>query len=90
MIRLARRSRRDLVCQQVAGLVTDYLEDTLPRPVRRRFEAHLAGCPDCPEYLAQMRAIAALAASGTPDDLAPQIRAELISLYRQWRADGTA
>jgi anti-sigma factor RsiW len=49
------RLRRDLVCQQAVELVTDYLEDTLSRGDRRRFESHLAGCPHCTEYLAQMR-----------------------------------
>ena len=47
--------RRDLVCQQAVELVTDYLEGALSRRARRRFEAHLAGCPHCTEYLAQMR-----------------------------------
>jgi anti-sigma factor RsiW len=42
--------RRDLVCQQAVELVTEYLEGTLSRSARRRFEAHLAGCPHCPEY----------------------------------------
>ena len=46
--------RRDLVCQQAVELVTDYLEDNLSPRARRRFEAHLAGCPHCTEYLAQM------------------------------------
>ena len=51
---------------------------------RRRFEAHLARCP---EYLAQMRAIIALAGSVTPGDLTPRMRSELISPYRQLLAD---
>jgi anti-sigma factor RsiW len=89
VIRLTTRSRRDLACQQAVELVTDYLEGALPRSQRRRFEAHLAGCPDCPEYLAQMRAIIALARSITPDDLAPHARSDLISLYRRWQADDT-
>jgi anti-sigma factor RsiW len=87
VIRLMIRSRRDLVCQQAVELVTDYLEGVLPRSQRRRFEAHLAGCPDCPEYLAQMRAIIALAGSITPDDLTPPMRSDLTSLYRRWQAD---
>jgi predicted anti-sigma-YlaC factor YlaD len=85
VIRHAMRSRRDLVCQQAVQLVTDYLEGALSRSQRRRFEAHLAGCPDCPEYLAQMRALVALAGTITPDDLTPRIRGEFISLYRRWR-----
>jgi anti-sigma factor RsiW len=87
VIRLTIRSRRDLACQQAVELVTDYLEGVLPRSWRRRFEAHLAGCPDCPEYLAQLRAIITLAGSITPEDLTPHMRSELTSLYRRWQAD---
>lgn len=87
MIRLRFRPRPGMVCQQAVELVTDYLEGALSPAQRRRFEAHLAGCPDCPEYLAQLRAIIALAGSVTPDDLTPQMRGALIGLYRQWLAD---
>lgn len=87
MIRLAVRPRRSLTCQQAVELVTGYLEGTLTRSQRRRFETHVAGCPDCPEYLAQMRAVIALAGSVTPDDLTPRMRSEFISIYRRWRAD---
>jgi anti-sigma factor RsiW len=47
--------RCDLVCQQGVELVTAYLEGTLTAVGGRRFESHLAGCPHCTEYLAQMR-----------------------------------
>jgi len=76
-----------MACRQAVELVTDYLEGTLPPVWRRRFEAHLARCPDCPEYLAQIRATIALAASITPDDLTPRMCTELISLYQRWLAD---
>ncbi len=78
--------RRDLVCQQAVELVTDYLEGVLPRAERRRFESHLAGCPHCTEYLAQMRATIDLTGRVTPEDLTPQMQDEFIALYRQWRA----
>jgi anti-sigma factor RsiW len=88
MSRLRFRPRRDIVCREAVELVTDYLEDALSQAQRRRFEAHLAGCPDCREYLAQMRAVVALAGSITPDDLTPRMREEFISVYRGWRDDG--
>lgn len=87
MIRPRFRPSQELACQQAVELVTDYLEGALPRAQRRRFEAHLARCPDCPEYLAQMRAIIALSGSIRPDDLTPLMRSELSSLYRGWLAD---
>ena len=84
MIRLRLR-RRDLVCQQAVELVTDYLEGALSRADRRRYESHLAGCPHCTEYLAQMRKTIELTGTLTPDDLTPQMQDEFIDLYRQWR-----
>lgn len=86
MIGFRSRAGRDLACRQAVDLVTDYLEGALPRAQRRRFEAHLADCPDCPEYLAQIRLIIALTGSITPDELTPPMRDELIGLYRRWRA----
>jgi len=79
--------RRDLVCRQAVELVTDYLEDALDRRGRRRFEKHLAGCPHCTEYLAQMRATIALTGRITADDMTPVMQAEFIALYQRWRAD---
>jgi anti-sigma factor RsiW len=81
--------RREIVCQQAVELVTDYLEGSLSRSERRRFEAHLAGCPHCTEYLEQMRATIRLTGRVTPEDLAPQMSDDLIDLYRQWRSDQT-
>jgi len=81
-------SRRELACRQVVELVTDYLEDALSRSARRRFESHLAGCPHCTEYLAQLRATIELTGRIQPDDLTEPMRDELIALYRRWQADG--
>ncbi len=79
--------RRELVCQQAVELMTDYLEGALSRADRRRFEAHLAGCPHCTEYLAQIRTTIELTGSVTPGDLTPQMQDEFIDLFRRWQAD---
>jgi anti-sigma factor RsiW len=86
LLRFRFRSR-DLPCQEVVEMVTDYLEGALPAADRRRLEAHLAGCPHCTEYLAQMRETIRLAGRVTPDDLTPQMRADFTDLYRRWRAE---
>ncbi len=78
--------RRDLVCQQAVELVTDYLEGALSRSARRRFQAHLANCPHCTEYLAQMRETISRTGRLTPGDLTPQMRDEFVDLYRRWRS----
>ncbi len=81
-------SRRDLACQQVVELVTDYLEGALRGSARRRLDRHLAGCPHCTEYLAQIRETIRLAGRVTPEDLTPQMREDLTDLYRRWRNEG--
>jgi anti-sigma factor RsiW len=87
MLRMSLPRRRNLVCQQAVELVTDYLEGALPRADRRRFEGHLAACPHCTEYLAQLRATIALAGRITPDELPPHMQDEFIAVYRRWQAD---
>ena len=80
--------RRDLVCQQAVELMTGYLEGTLSHQARRRFERHLAGCPHCTEYLAQMRETIRLVGRVTPEDLTPRMREDLTDVYRRWRSEG--
>jgi anti-sigma factor RsiW len=80
------RRRRAIVCRQAVELVTDYLEGALPEADRKRFEAHLKGCPHCTAYLEQMRLTIVAAGQVEPEQLAPRARNDLIRLYRQWQA----
>jgi anti-sigma factor RsiW len=82
-----RLRRPDLVCQQAVELVTDYLEGRLSHADRRRYETHLAGCPHCTEYLAQLRATIALTGRIGPADVTAAMRADLTAVYRNWRAE---
>jgi anti-sigma factor RsiW len=76
--------RRDIVCQQAVELVTDYLEGTLSRRQRRRFESHLRDCPNCSAYLEQIRMTIELTGAMDPEDLSPDAKQDLIDLYRRW------
>jgi predicted anti-sigma-YlaC factor YlaD len=80
---------RDLVCQQAVELVTDYLEGKLSWRQRRRFEAHLRGCPNCRAYLEQIRQTITVLGQVEPETLAPQARDDLIDLFRRYRGDAT-
>jgi anti-sigma factor RsiW len=77
----------ELVCIEIVELVTDYLEGALSRRDTRRFERHLAGCPHCTEYLAQMRQTLRLTGRLVPEDLAPEVEEEFTELYRRWWAE---
>jgi len=74
---------KDLVCQQAVELVTAYLDDALSWRQRRRFESHLRDCPNCSAYLEQMRITIAAAGHIDPDALEPDVRDELIKLFRR-------
>lgn len=81
------RWNSELACRQMVELVTDYLEGAMPRRLRRRFEAHIAGCEHCSEYLAQMRLTIRLTGRLQSSDLTPAMRADFGALYERWRAE---
>jgi len=79
-----------LVCREFVELVTDYLDGALPEGERVRFEAHLAECDGCAEYVRQMRAtigaLSTLPSPGVEDDA----RARLVAAFRAARGEGPA
>jgi anti-sigma factor RsiW len=77
--------RKKIVCRQAVELVTDYLEGALSPRERARFEAHLRECPHCTAYLDQIRRTIAAVGRVEPESLAPEVRNELVGLYRRWQ-----
>ena len=45
----------ELTCRELVELVTEYLEGALGTLDRARVDGHLGDCPDCAEYVAQIR-----------------------------------
>jgi anti-sigma factor RsiW len=80
--------RRDLACRQLVELVTAYLEDDLSARDRRRFDAHLAGCPHCTTYVEQMRATLVSVGTVTLDGLSPDAERELLDAFADWQGSG--
>jgi anti-sigma factor RsiW len=80
-------SRRALTCEEVVRLVTDYLEGALSRTDRRRFKAHLSGCPHCTEFLAQMRSTIAVTRRLTVQDMSPEFQRDFVAMFRQWKVE---
>ena len=75
----------DLPCQELAELVTDYLENRLPNGTQLRFEAHLAQCSGCRTYLEQMRqTIRALGRLST-ESIQPEARDRLLETFGDWK-----
>jgi anti-sigma factor RsiW len=72
-------------CKQLVELVTDYLEGALPLDDAAHFEAHLALCPPCVEYVAQIeRTVSVVGASWRDVERDPAV-AELLELFRDYK-----
>jgi anti-sigma factor RsiW len=78
-------SKEPLTCKELVELVTDYLEDRLPRRDRRRFERHLDDCPYCRNYLEQIRRVIQAIGRLKPESISPRAREELLVAFRDWK-----
>lgn len=85
MIAFIRRRRRGLVCREAVALMTDYLDARLSIRDARRLEEHLAACPHCSEYLAQLRITIDALGHVEVSDLPAEALDEFVELYRAWR-----
>ena len=79
----------EMACQELVELVTDYLEAVLPEADRARFEAHLAECPHCEEYVAQMRRTIDAVGELTAEMIRPERQQQLREAFRGWRGGRT-
>ena len=75
----------DLACRQVVEDVTAYLEGVMAPGERRRFEAHLSGCPFCTRYVEQVGEVAGALGALREEAAAPADRAALLAAFRGWR-----
>ena len=75
----------ELTCQEVVELVTDYLSGAMSTSESTRFEQHLATCPGCTTYLAQMKTTLELAGQLREDSLADDAKRDLLDTFRRWK-----
>jgi len=80
---------KPLSCQELVELVTDYLDGTLSRRDRRRFESHIAGCGNCTRYLEQFRQTIAVAGTLHETDVDATARDELLTHFANWKRERT-
>ena len=74
-----------LSCQELVELVTDYLDGALDERDLRAFEAHIAGCDGCTEYLEQIRTTIRIVGTLTPNDLTQAAETVLLQAFRDWK-----
>ena len=79
------RRRETMECCAAVELMTDYLEGALDGRTEQDFESHLADCVACTAFLGQMRATIDVLGRLDPEQLDPEVRNELVGLYRRLR-----
>ena len=76
-------TRDELECRQIAELLGDYLDGTLPRATRELLEWHIEGCPPCVAfvntYRGAVKATGKLGEVEIPRELKQRLRAVLKS-----------
>jgi anti-sigma factor RsiW len=82
---IALRNRKKLTCRELVELVTDYLEGSLSRRDRARFDAHIAACGNCTQYVEQFRETIRLTGTLRESDVSPEAEAALLAQFEAWK-----
>jgi anti-sigma factor (TIGR02949 family) len=77
-----------MACRELVRVISSYLDGTLPKSDRERFEAHLEECPYCVNYLDQMRETIDALGELSVDSIAPETRREVVDAFSDWRRRG--
>lgn len=72
-------------CQEIAQLITDYLDGSLTLTERIRFHMHLGLCVACRNYLRQMKYTIATLRQLPPEPVPQHVREELLERFRAWK-----
>lgn len=78
-----------LSCAELVALVSDYLEGDLDATQTQLFDAHIAICPPCRGYLAQIRETKAQVGRLTEESLPEPMQAHLLGAFRDWKQGGS-
>lgn len=81
------RKQKKLTCRELVELVTEYLEGTLSRRDRVRFEAHLGACTNCTHYVAQFRETVRLTGTLDESDVSPEAAEALLAQFAEWKRE---
>ena len=68
-----------MTCRDFTGFLLDYVEGELQGDTRRRFDEHMAICPDCVQYLQHYTETIKAGRLAMADDLPADVPDELVS-----------
>lgn len=74
--------------KELVELITDYLEHSLGKGERTRFEQHLSTCPGCQNYLDQMRLTIETLGKIEKTPIPDEAKTALVAAFQDWNRDG--
>jgi anti-sigma factor RsiW len=72
-------------CRQIAELLGDYLDGTLPRRTRDLLEWHIEACAPCVAFVNTYRGTVSAAAKLGHTEIPPELKQRLIAVLRASR-----
>lgn len=69
-------------CRQIADLLSDYLDGTLPKPTRELLEWHIEGCAPCVAFVNTYRGTVNAATKLKDVEIPPELKQRLLAVLR--------
>jgi hypothetical protein len=73
-------------CRQIAELLGDYLEGTLPRHTRELIDFHIEGCAPCVAFVNTYRGTIDAARKLTEVEIPPELKKRLVAVLKSGKA----
>lgn len=74
-----------ILCRQMGGLVSDYLEGRMSVEKQAEFRLHLESCPNCETYIDQMEQVVRDLHQVTDEPVADEVMTALRQTFHAWQ-----
>jgi predicted anti-sigma-YlaC factor YlaD len=82
-------NQKELNCQEVVELVTDYLEQALLPETQAQFEDHIEKCHGCNTFLEQVQQTIMMLRKLSEQQTFPETKQDLVEIFRNWKHDAS-
>ena len=76
----------EIECRQIAELLADYLDGTLPRHTRELIDFHIDGCPPCVSFINTYRGTIQATRNCTDVQIPNELKKRLLAVLKSDRA----
>jgi anti-sigma factor RsiW len=79
----------EIECRQIAELLADYLDGSLPKRTVELIEWHIDGCPPCVAFVNTYRGTIRATSSLREVEVPPELKSRLLAVLRATKSEGT-